>query len=142
MSNTNREILYRGKTIKDGKWVYGVPTQHVFGDFQIFSGRVGDGFIDDLYTVIPETIGQCTGLHDIDGNRIFEGDIVKHYNHSDDSSKFDIGYVFWDEDHLCFKRTCSGSGTEETSCYIWKNCLYETIGNIHDNPELLEANNE
>lgn len=90
-----------------------------------------------MHEVIPETVGRYTGLHDIGRNRIFEGDIVKHYNHSNDSSKFDIGYVFWDEEHLCFKRTYNGSSEKEASCYIWMNSKYEVIGNIHDNPELV-----
>lgn len=145
------EILFRGKrkvyynyeTEQDVfEWVYGAYGNHTSLDAMIIDRPypTSDGDLSALnfWTVDSTTVGQYTGLTDKNGTMIFEGDIVKHYNHSNDSNKFDIGYVFWDEEHLCFKRTCNDGSTEVTSCYVWKNCLYEVIGNIHDNPEMLD----
>lgn len=132
MSNTMREILFRGKTIKDGKWVYGVPMQHVFGDFQILSGRVGAMCID---TVVSETIGQYTGLHDMDGNKIFEGDIIEGKCSKNRKQRF---RVWWHTSLCCFIAGELGQTRPGFNPGTMVN--YEVIGNVYDNPELLEEN--
>ena len=117
-----REILFRGKTVCDGDWVYGGitwnPSRKKF-------------FIHTDWEeakVIPETIGQYTGLTDKNGTKIFEGDIL----HAEQGNFV----VRWSESICSFvagekerMRPCMNSGT--------MNCC-EVIGNIFDNPELIE----
>jgi hypothetical protein len=116
-----REILFRGKT-NNGEWEYGVP---------VFSGLNNElAFIKQMHSynhqVIPETVGQYTGLNDKNGTKIFEGDIVAfgEYQYT----------VEWKEDRL-------GYGYAETADRMLecdgRHC--EVIGNIHDNPELLKG---
>jgi uncharacterized phage protein (TIGR01671 family) len=66
-----RKILFRGKRIDNGEWVYGDLTQNP--NVAIFENRGHCGEND----VIPETVGQFTGLIDKIGKLVFEGDIVK-----------------------------------------------------------------
>lgn len=125
-----REILFRGKTEK-GEWVQGVP---FFEEDRCYI--IEELFICDEYPctgavnsfVIPETVGQYTGLTDRKGDRIFEGDVVKY----DGAGIYRIGYV--DGVYRLF----NAKGYYSVS--VHNNYSYlEVIGNIHDNPELLEG---
>lgn len=90
----------------------------------------------EWHEVEPDSIGEFSGKKDKKGVMIFEGNIVKHYNDWDGSSRFDVGCVFWSENDFCFKRTSCAHGKE--SYFIGKDCVYEVIGNIYDNPELMD----
>ena len=136
-----REILFRGKSIL-GKWVEGLPYEV---DGVIDCIRVKEQIQDIIsyttYKVIPESISEFTGLTDKNGKKIFEGDIVKHYNNSDDG--FDIGALYWDETFSQWKRTSIGNFHNSSFTYMMSHsCEYEVIGNIHDNPELLKGGAE
>lgn len=122
-----REILFRGKTDK-GEWVYGVPVQvgefTEMHDFDFEYQKMNEPLVSE------ETIGQYTGLTDKNGNKIFEGDILNGYSLFGDSD-FRNSVVEWSDLFLCFKAgnfSLYGDGLQ----------TYEVIGNIHDNPELLE----
>ena len=135
-----REILFRGKGDKkynDGMWYFGVPIRCYDGDWQICTDN-------SKRTVIPETIGQYTGLADKNGTKIFEGDIIKYKN--TDGIKFNgvaltvIGKVVYNEKNASF----AISGKDEIGAKYYdyfpiKNI--EVIGNIHDDPELLRGEN-
>lgn len=129
-----REILFRGKRIADGKWMYGLPSYDEYGNIEEI--QVWDGEDISFCLVDPETICQYTGLTDKTGKKIWEGDILE--GHLDDKFPEDVTRekVIWHE---------SGWKTEEPGC-VDKEYLdefdtenFEVVGNVFDNPELLEA---
>ena len=127
-----REILFRGKTDK-GEWVQ--------GDL-LHPDLYGNGYsIEDFtkeknncFDVIPETVGQYTGLTDKNGNKIFEGDIVKTDKFSEPNKQYVIKYdlqfgAFIGQDkYNAYFVTFDGDSDQ-----------FEIISNIHDNPELLKS---
>lgn len=130
-----REILFRGKRTNNGEWICGslcatIPSDE---DFYTISYFDFEGYYIEE-KVIPETVGQFTGLTDKNGKKIFEGDIVKHFNVFDVG--VDIGKVCWDDKYCQFYRT-SNSGMHNYR--VGADCSYEVVGNIHDNPELLKG---
>lgn len=132
----NERYSFRGKysgKIRDfvGKFVYG-DLISIFGMSYIHpqnnATEVNDYDLTKLLALHPidaVTIGQCTGLRDKRGRLIFEGDIVIT------SKGGNRVLVAWNAEKLCFE------GTRDSVLYYVKpGC--EVIGNIHDNPELLE----
>lgn len=130
-----REILFRGKRKDNGEWIEGYlyRISEKLNPFIMLADKAGESC-----EVIPETVGQYTGLEDKNGRRIFEGDIVKHYNHNPIKEySEDIGRVFYYSKTCRFLRTSKlfpDDCLEIDGC-----CEYEIIGNIHDTPELLEV---
>lgn len=131
-----RDILFRGKRLANKKWVEG----YLFIQFNTLTGK-DDYYIrcgDTDYLVIPETVGQYTGLTDKNGKKIFEGDIIREL----DGSMDDIPrLVRWDEVYMEFKcpltRNHWAYGNNDCSFWLMQSENIEIIGNIHDNPELL-----
>ena len=128
-----REILFRGKRIDNGEWVEGY-----FVNLRLIHYQKHQPIITDnnavSYDVDPSTVGQYTGLCDKNGKKIFEGDIVKTDKFSEPNKQYIIKYdlqfgafIGQDRYNLYFV-TFDGDGGE-----------FEVIGNIHDNPELLEG---
>ena len=134
-----REILFRGKRTDNGDWVEGYI---VIADERYFIAQYPECitslyYPDDIYSftsfveVLPETVGQYTGLTDKKGTKIFEGDIL-HTNNSNCT----LWYV--DDKNTGF---CCNQGNANYSCVLDRFIVFsevEVIGNIHDNPELIE----
>ena len=137
-----REILFRGKRIDNEDWTEGHLIKEPY-DYCIQHYETVDlnNFRRIKIGVVPETVGQYTGLTDKNGKKIFEGDIVRQYNEGLDNEYLydlsaDIGRVFWYQEGTRFLRT---SKLFPDDCpKICAHCEYEIIGNVHDNPELLE----
>ena len=134
----NREILFRGKRVSNGNWIEGYFVLLAINEglkHAIYTGTDEGRFI--LFEVIPETVGQFTGLCDKNGNKIFEGDIVRFYDKDFTSSG--IATV----DFESGKWKINGHYITKLSSMVWLDLYrtgfeYEVIGNIYDNPELLE----
>lgn len=136
-----REILFRGKRKDNGEWVEGDLLKYETGETAILSGFSRYGFeATEIYLrnkVIPETVCQFTGLYGKNGRKIFEGDIVVFADFFND--EIHRGVVYWCD--LAFWFDCTETEGDEgiySLAYISANIL-EVIGNIYDNPELLEV---
>lgn len=110
-----REILFRGKRKDDGKWV--------FGDLE-HNGKNVPKWVNGN-EIVPETVGQFTGLTDKNGNKIFEGDIMQL------CSACYPCLVYWDGKSWAWKQKGKRREIDLTREKM------DTIGNIFDNPELL-----
>ena len=117
-----REILFRGKRVKDGKWVEGLLTKDIKGHIRIQYNPIHFSVV-----INPETVGQFTGMTDKTGKKIFEGDIIKWID-SDGNNRIDKVLFSNGGFHLCNIYYNIGG---------YKGNSLEVIGNIHDNKELL-----
>lgn len=148
------EILFRGKSIH-GEWIYGYLNQHrgnirydcdcepiADGCYYIndWQARIDTGMYGQDYKVDPSAIGQFTGLCDKNGVKIFEGDILDFF--SDDNLREP-------DEHSYYAVRWRGAGLlvmDEHGCtdcldeFFCQRC--EVVGNIHDNPELLEVSGD
>lgn len=124
-----REILFRGKSPK-GHWIYGMPSYDLK---YIFNDSNYDSY--DQFEIIPETVGQFTGLTDKNGVKIFEGDVVRATPNYTYVIRWENGAFY------AYHTTIKVNGQP----YIWglvsrfnELCMeIEVIGSIHDNPELI-----
>ena len=127
------EILSRGRISDDDEWVYGYYVCLNCKSHRIYTGfaEVDCGtYYPDVYTINPETVGRYTGFTDKNSTKIFEGDIVE-------------AYKYGEEKHIktiTFRNGCFYFGNWNFAEFLDKFRLYKVIGNIHDNPELLEEN--
>ena len=136
-----REILFRGKRIDNGEWVEGYFVKFERREIpEIYTGWNCYTLTPECYGIEPSTVGQYTGLTDKNGNKIFEGDIIKivpDYDYSDD---YTISKVYSYNGVIC--ADYHGDDFDSTALGFLEDYLpdgdFEVIGNIHDNPELLE----
>ena len=163
-----REILFRGKRVDNGEWVEGATLtvlyqentaltfmpqagEPVKADAMDSNDRILTSIYGNFYQVIPATVGQYTGLTDKNGKMIFEGDIVSIYTPCNE--KHNIGVISFGyyasgipaifKTNLGFYiEWASEDNINRIDFGFWIQAYQdetEVIGNIHDNPELLEV---
>ena len=158
-----REVIFRGKRTDNGEWVKGYLYITHIGSHEIGSYDAEINIERLTFDVIPETVGQYTGLTDKNGVRIFEGDIFKFDDEVWESSytscgtEYDsfavenYGVVGFDEDMARFDFIKYKFSENSVEADLHENhtidfsefvCELEVIGNIHDSPELLEGDAE
>lgn len=119
-----REILFKGKSIDD-TWYYGSHVKTIFNKTFISKGEAFP------IEVIPETVGEYTGFDDKNKKKIFEWDIVRNINTKE------TALVQWFKEHAAFMLY---NKSNNKVYFLYDNDFnnIEVIGNICDNPELLE----
>lgn len=135
-----REILFHGKRVDNGEWVEGLPYKAKYGGISAIVDNDEERFL-----VIPETVGEFTGLYNGGKQRIFEDDIVRfegnlyRVRREDEtpggywaSTAFILQHIGWN-DYISFVDTIDDYSNE---------ICVEIVGNIHDNPELLKGGAE
>lgn len=142
-----REILFRAKRLDNGEWVEG----HLLHDSEQNESYIAEYFEDKsayLREVDPETVCQFTGLTDKNGVKVFEGDVVETRDCR--KHKICIGeccpnvWKNWCEDHLVKKEMPIIAVYAKTlefgnEVFVPIDNVCEVIGNIFDNPELMEG---
>ena len=138
-----REIKFRGKGIESGEWFYG----QFVDDYDSGSayGYIVNGVIEsneeyiaieEWFPVKKETVGQFTGLLDKNGKEIYEGDLIMaNTPYSTEEAK----QVFWDKERAGFFLKCRYAAYDRKNLYKMSAFKMEIIGNIYENPELLEV---
>jgi len=145
-----REIKFRGKRLDNGEWIYGPYSEFEHNEDKshkhyviIVAPLLEDPTLPILYEVNPETVGQFTGFEYKNGRKIYEGDYCRLINSGGWTGYGVVQFVdgcfellfkepLWDSSLRCYRQQ------DYLKCWI-VNCAIEIIGNIHDNPELLDS---
>ena len=147
----SREIKFRGYDIDDKRWIFGTPLEYTkcvvcfteddrleqHETRMIFTEMTDWGFPEDVKvckTIDKDSVGQYTGLRDDSGTEIYEGDIVTGWF---DHEKI-TGYIFYGSDAKFYIERNGLFGIGLNNAQDWT----EVIGNIYENPELLEGEHD
>lgn len=144
----NRQRLYRGKRKDNGEWIEGsliISGESCF----ISTGRVNvkglvacDKLCFEIFEVIPETVCEWTGLEDKNDKLIFEDDIIVTNKFRTPEIKYTVVYDKTIAAYIGIYQDCytyRGGCVEGFTSFDNDGDMFEVIGNIHDNPELLEV---
>lgn len=134
-----REILFRGKRVDNGEWITGYyikanhhwHSQGIHEDWIVVDTIQNGGWcnVRGKYAVIPETIGQYTGLIDKNGTKIFEGDIIR----VDDTENAVVEY----DETSAFYMAVFNQAESDFGSLIEQYPNVEVICNIYDDSELI-----
>lgn len=142
-----RKILFRGKRVNNDEWAYGAYC-HYDDDDVLEAGKDSCDYIIEKHNgqnfpficVSAETIGQYTGMDDLNGTKIFEGDIIEYEtSYSRIKRRAVIEYGMG-----CFTARYDDLNTPALDL-VFDNAYGDgvvVIGNIYDNPELLEVHGD
>lgn len=149
-----RSIKFRGKRIDNGEWVFGflfrttvdgMPCNCILNGDSLFDDTSLPEYISmyftlnkDLFVVVPDTVGQFTGLHDKNGEEIYEGDILQ-WGEGDYKIKQVVMFLHGAFGYKCDPYTFIPY-VGNTNFDFWAKGTdhrFEIIGNTHDNPELM-----
>lgn len=132
-----RDILFRGKSIYNNEWLYGSLVNNIYGAstpvIVYNSCYEDDNSVTFNYEFIKNnTLGQYTGINDVKGKKIFEGDIIKSTNAYNYTDIYSIDYKSGD---FCINQKGVNFSTRLSNLYNGEYEI-EVIGNIYDNPDL------
>lgn len=134
--------LFRGKRVDTCEWVEGWYCKVAFGRWPLRDAIIPNEEAEagnyHPYEVDPDTVGECTGLADKNGKLIFEGDICAIRNHrliSD--TPFVVEWEAFVYNGWTWRDLDENSAVDSFANGAARQC--EIIGNIHDNPELMEG---
>lgn len=152
-----REIELRGKSLVTNNWVYGNYIIDKWGDsnneiiYGILQDRTAPDYLKNWIPVRvnPNTVGQYTGLKDKNDKKVFEGDVIRMHYFFDNYDPSSLG-AFEDEAEIIGIVKCElldgfyvETVDDHSICYLqWVEEPVEeleVLGNIYDNPELLEV---
>lgn len=130
-----RECEFRGKSLKTGRWLFG---DLIHNRGKVYIAPVGEFYFDGTgetdFEISPETVGQFTGQYDKYGRPIYEGDIMEGISGGDNF------VIEWDGNASGFYRRIPDDGIDagDPRLNSFNSGQSGIIGNIHDNPGLLE----
>jgi uncharacterized phage protein (TIGR01671 family) len=141
-----RDIKFRGKEVRSGEWVYG-GFANIEGSPCIVKpvlefDEIQGCELPVLYSVDPSTVGQFTGIKDMYGKEIYEGDVIYlHAFPEENAEEVQTGTaeIYWKDIDMEFQLRALRFNNEwaMTTWSGWASETWEVIGNIHDNPELI-----
>lgn len=134
MKNTEKDLrnYVKAKRVDTGEWVEGFLTR-MWQQYHIINPENEN----TAYPVDADTICHCIGANDRTEKKMYEYDVVKHYNDSRSPESFVTGIILWNQYKTRYE-ICSLPDLKET-CVIYSEYSYEVTGSSFDDPELRET---